>query len=139
MGGKGVCREPTLLRVIEQKREILHHLGWTEYFNRLQGDDTNVTLEFFQNLQGEISTVQGIRIPVTLEIIAEVTGLSNTGIQWTRKYTKLKEVVESFTEPGEELDKKGKGLNPSTLNEPWKELAGIVQQYITYDGRYDLI
>jgi hypothetical protein len=57
MGGKSVCREPTLLRVTEQAREILHCLGWTKYFNRLQGDDTNVTLEFFQNQQGEISMV----------------------------------------------------------------------------------
>ena len=46
----------------------------------------------------------------------------------------IHEVVESFTEPGEELDKKGKGLNPSTLSEPWKELARIVQWYITCDG-----
>jgi hypothetical protein len=37
------------------------------------------------------------------------------------------------------LDKKGKGLNPNTLSEPWKELVGIVQRYITYDGRYDVI
>jgi hypothetical protein len=100
---------------------------WTEYFSHLQGYDTNVTLEFFQNLEGEISTVQGIQILVTLEIIVEVIGLPNTGIQWKGKYMKLREVVESFTEPGEELDKKGKGLNPSTLSEPWKELAGIVQ------------
>ena len=47
--------------------------------------------------------------------------------------------MESFTERGEELDKKGKGLNPSTLSEPWKELAGIVQHYITCNGRYNVI
>jgi hypothetical protein len=38
----------------------------------------------------------------------------------------LKEVVESFIEPGEELDKKGKGLNPSALSEAWRELAGVI-------------
>jgi hypothetical protein len=134
MGGRSVRREPTLLQVTEQAREILHHLGWMEYFNCLQGYDTNVTLEFFQNLQGEISMVRGIRISVTPEILAEVTGLPNTGIQWTGRYTTLKEVVETFTDPGEELDKKGKGLNPSTLREPWKELVGVIQWYITYDG-----
>jgi hypothetical protein len=134
MGGRSVRREPTLLQVTEQAREILHCLGWTKYFNRLQGYDTNITLEFFQNLQGEISMVRDIRIPVTLEIIAEVTGLPNSGIQWIGKYTMLKEAVESFVDPGEELDKKGKGLNPNTLNEPWKELAGVIQRYITYDG-----
>jgi hypothetical protein len=61
------------------------------------------------------------------------------GIQWTGRYTTLKEAMETFTDPREELDKKGKGPNPSTLKEPWKELAGIIQWYITFDGRYDII
>ena len=122
MDGQSVHREPTLLQVTEQAREVLHCLGWTKYFNRLQGYDMNITLEFFQNFHGEISMVRDIRIPITLKIIAEVTSLPNSGIQWTGRYTMLKEAVESFIEPGEELDKKGKGLNPSTLSEPWKEL-----------------
>jgi hypothetical protein len=42
--------------------------------------------------------------------------------------------METFTDLGEELDKKGKRLNHSTLREPWKELAGIIQWYITCDG-----
>jgi hypothetical protein len=33
MGGRSVHQEPTLLQVTEQAREILHRLGWTEYFN----------------------------------------------------------------------------------------------------------
>jgi hypothetical protein len=96
MGGRSVRREPTLLQVTEQAREILHHLGWTEYFNRLQGYDTNITLTFFQNLQGGVSMVRDIQILVTEEIIAEVTGLPNTGIQWTGKYTMLKEACGIF-------------------------------------------
>jgi hypothetical protein len=42
--------------------------------------------------------------------------------------------METFIDLGEELDKKVKGLNPSTLREPWKELAGVIQWYITCDG-----
>ena len=83
--------------------------------------------------------VRGIQISTTLEILVEVTGLPNMGIQWTRWYKELKEAVETFTDPREELDKKGKGINPSTLKEPWKELAGVIQRYITCDGRYDVI
>ena len=78
--------------------------------------------------------VRGIQISVTPEILVEDTCLPNTDIQWTGRYTTLKEAVETFTDPGEELDKKGKGLNPSTLREPWKELVGIIQRYITCDG-----
>jgi len=47
--------------------------------------------------------------------------------------------VELFAEPGEEFDKKGKGLNPTALSEPWRELAGVVQRNITCDGRYDMV
>jgi len=59
-----------------------------------------------------------IRILVTQEIVAEVIGLPNTDIQWIGRYTTLKEAVEYFVDPGEELDKKGKGINPNTLSEP---------------------
>jgi hypothetical protein len=44
------------------------------------------------------------------------------------RYTMLKEAIESFVDLGEELDKKGKGLNPNILSEPWKELAGVIQR-----------
>jgi lambda repressor-like predicted transcriptional regulator len=83
--------------------------------------------------------VRDIQILVTEKIIAEVIGLPNEGIQWSGKYTMLKEVVESFIKPREELDKKGKGLNPTALNEPWRELEGVIQRYITYDGRYNVV
>jgi len=117
-GGRIIRREPTLLQVTYQDREILNHLGWIEYFNRLQGFDTNIALAFFQNLQQEISIFRGIQIPVIDAIITEVTGFPNEGTKWTGKYTTLQEVLESFAKPGEEFDKKGKGLNPSTLSEP---------------------
>jgi hypothetical protein len=45
---------------------------------------------------------------------------------WIGKYTTLKEAVESFVEPGEELDKRGKGLNPTTLSELWRDLEGTI-------------
>jgi hypothetical protein len=51
----------------------------------------------------------------------------------------FKEAVEYSVDPGEELDKKGKGLNPTALNELWREMVGTIQRYITYDGRYDVV
>jgi hypothetical protein len=78
--------------------------------------------------------VQGIQISITPEILAEVIGLPTMVIQWIGIYTTLSEAVETFTDPGEESNKKGKGINPSTLIEPWKELARIIQRYITCDG-----
>jgi hypothetical protein len=83
--------------------------------------------------------VLDIQIPITEEIIEEVTSPPIEGIHWIEKYTTFKEVVESFIEPREELDKKGKGLNPTTLDKPWRELVGVIQMYITCDGRYEVV
>ena len=83
--------------------------------------------------------IRDIQIPVTEEIIVEVTSLPNEGTQWNGKFTTLKEVVECFIETEEELDKKGKGLNPTALNEPWREMVGLIQRYITCDGRYNVV
>jgi hypothetical protein len=43
--------------------------------------------------------VRDIRIPVTQEIVEEVTGFPNIGIQWNGRYTMLKEAVEYFVDP----------------------------------------
>jgi hypothetical protein len=68
--------------------------------------------------------VRGIQISVTPEILAEVTGLPNTGIQWTGRYTTLKEAVETFTNLGEELDKKGKDSTPVPSENHGRNLHG---------------
>jgi len=44
-----------------------------------------------------------------------------------------------FTNPGEELVCKGKGFHPASFGEPWKDLADIIQRYITSDGRHDVV
>jgi hypothetical protein len=78
-------------------------------------------------------------IQVTNAIIVEVTSLPNKVTQWIGKYIALNEVVESFAEPGEEFNKKGKGLNHTTLSEPWRELAGVIQRYMKCKGRYHVM
>ena len=47
--------------------------------------------------------------------------------------------MEAFSDEGQELIKKGKGIQPSSLGKLWGELARIVQNYITYGGCKDLV
>lgn len=39
----------------------------------------------------------------------------------------------------EELIRKGKGYNLDSFTEPWKEMVGVVQRYITSNGWYDVV
>jgi hypothetical protein len=49
-------------------------------FSRLQGFDQQQVLQFARNLQEDYSIVQGVRIPVTEEYIAQFLGLPTNGI-----------------------------------------------------------
>jgi hypothetical protein len=50
------------------------------YFQRLQGFDQQEVLQFARNLQEDHSTIQGVRIPITEDDIAQVSGLPIIGI-----------------------------------------------------------
>ena len=83
--------------------------------------------------------VKGKKITVINAIIAEVSGLPVEGTTWAQKHVSIQDVVETFKDEGEKLVRKGKGIQPSSLEEPWRELASIVQKYITCDERHDVV
>ena len=126
MGGRAIRSEPQQLTISAAAREILERAGWLNYFNRLQESNETVAMEFLQNLQDDHSTVRGKRIAVTDDIIAEVSGLPATGPVWTLKKERLQKIMEIFQDEGQSLTIKGKGVLPTTLGEPWIELARTV-------------
>ena len=79
--------------------------------------------------------VKGRIITITDVVIAEVSGLPMEETIWSQKHVLLQDVVENFKDEGEQVVRKGKGIQPSSLAEPWRELASIIQRYITCDGR----
>lgn len=83
--------------------------------------------------------VRGRKITVLDVVIAEVSGLLAEGLVWANKLLKFHDAIETFKDEGQELIKKGKGIQPSSLGEPWGELARIVQNYITCDGHKDVV
>jgi len=78
--------------------------------------------------------VRGIQIIVTDILIEKVSGLPAKGLLWVGKRLKLHDTIEAFRDEGQELIKKGKGIWPSSLGDPWGELAQIFQNCITCDG-----
>ena len=139
MGGKTIRSEPHKLTASAAAREILENAGWLNYFNRLQESNEAVALEFLQNLQENHSIVGGKRIEVMEDIIAETSGLPAVGPRWELKKERLQKAMEIFQSEGQSLTVKGKGVLPTTLGEPWTELAKIVQSYITCEGRKDVV
>jgi hypothetical protein len=93
MGGPVVRKEPATTALLEHypaAYRIFEQAGWLQYFRRLQGCNESQTLQFARNLQDNHSIVAGVRISVTEEDIAAVSGLPMDGTrQFSRKHVTL--------------------------------------------------
>jgi hypothetical protein len=68
MGGFAVCHEPITLdtlRRLPKVYRIFEDAGWVAYFERLEGFDNDIALEFAQNLTRTHLHVIGLEISVT--------------------------------------------------------------------------
>src|ERR1700678_1771464 len=113
MGGPVVRKEPATIALLEHypaTYQIFEQAGWLHYFRRLQGYNEPQVLQFARNLQEDHSIVAGVRIPVTEEDIAAVSGLPMDGTrQFSRKHI-IGDVQQNFFLHGEEIILKGRGV-----------------------------
>jgi hypothetical protein len=142
MGGPVIRYEPamtTLLELYPEVYQIFQQAGWLGYFQRLQGFDQQQVLQFAQNLQQDHSIVQGVRIPVTEDDIAQVSGLPITGIHWFSRKHIILNAQQDFLLPGEQVEPKGRGVRLSSLPPPWPKVTEFVKHYLTCEGRYQVV
>jgi hypothetical protein len=142
MGGPVVRKEPATTALLEHypaAYQIFEQAGWLQYFRRLQGYNESQTLQFARNLQDNHSIVAGVRISVTEEDIAAVSGLPMDGTrQFSRKHA-IGDVQQSFFLAGERRVPKGRGVQLSSLPPPWPEVARFIKHYLTCEGRYQVV
>ena len=142
MGGNLITHEPattTLLELYPEAYQIFLHAGWLDYFRRLPDFDPQQVLEFACNLTEGFSVFQGVKIPVTEEIIAQVTGLPTKGTRWFSRKHLILNAQQNFLQPGENVEPKGRGVALQSLPQPWPKVAEFVKQYLTCEGRYQVI
>ena len=118
MGGNSLCNEPTKFQVTEWVRTILQQSSWISYLNRLQGFNTEIEIEFLQNLREGHTIVKGRVIPVSEEVIAELSEIPMEGKKWTNKHFLIEEEALVYQDPHEQLIQKGKGIYPASLRQP---------------------
>ena len=142
MGGPLITYEPastTVLELYPDIYQIFLQAGWIEYFKRLSDFNEQQVLEFVRNLREGFSVVQGIQIPVTEEVIAQATGLPTNSIRWFSRKHLILNAQQDFLRPGEQIEPKGRGVALRSLPPPWPRIAEFVKQYLTCEGRYQVI
>lgn len=97
LGGAPIRHEPTNVVVIYENAwalGIFEQVGWMAYFYRLQGFDTNISIEFSQGLSGYVTKVRGIDVPLIEVATERVMRLPIEGELWFNhqvEYTSLKD------------------------------------------------
>jgi len=119
MGGKAICSESTVLQVSERTREFLERADWFQYLTKLQVFHEEITLEFLQNLQNGHTMVKGRNITVSEAVISKVSELPVEGTRCMDKHVLLQDTIAVFQDPDEQLVRKGKGIHPTYLRQPW--------------------
>ena len=79
MGGNSLWNKPVNFPISDTNSAILQQASWLTYVHRLQGFDTEIAIEFLQNLQEGQTRIKGWIIPVTEYIIAEVSEIPIEG------------------------------------------------------------
>jgi hypothetical protein len=142
MGGSVIRNEPATTALLEHyptSYQIFQQAGWLNYFQRLQGYNEQQVLQFTQNLQEDHSVIEGVRISVTEEDIAEVSGLL---IDDTRMFSQkhiIENVQQNFFLLEERIELKGRGVQLSSLPPPWLEVTRFIKHYLTCEGRYQVV
>lgn len=139
MGGQLIRYDPIHLPEINEALNNLNHVGWIQYFRIIQGSYREIALEFMQNLDTKMTMVNIIHIQVNGEDIAKITRIAVEGEKRYELHTSLQNVGLLFIAHREELVKNGKGYNPNSFSKSWKDMGHIIQTYITFDGRFNVI
>jgi hypothetical protein len=142
MGGSAIKNEPATTTLLEQypvAYQIFEQAGWLHYFRRLQWYNEQQVLQFALNLQENHSVVDRVRISVTEEDVAAVSGLPTTGARiFSRKHI-IRGAQQNFFLPGEQIIFKGRGIQLSSLPPPWPGVAKFIKHYLTCEGRYQVV
>ena len=96
-------------------------------------------LEFAQNFQEDYSVVQGVRISVTEEDIAQVSGLPVTGARWFSRKQVILNAQQDFLLPEEQVENKGCGISLHSLPRPLPIVAEFIKHYLTCKGHYQVV
>lgn len=143
MGGKRKRVEPPSCAEWRKKTEvwdILRRGNFTDYMERLKGNNPAITHQFVKSWKDGSVLVGNQRMEVTEDIIAEATGLALDGTNFYRERKLSDKAIGDFVESEQErnrLVKIGNSyFNPASVSRPWRFVFFVIMEYLTLDGRY---
>jgi len=133
--GKINRAEPTDLSWIDQFPgcvEIFQNAGWLDFFKNIDGYNTEVSYQFAKSYNQDMIVFDTLRFKLTMELIAEATGIKNEGEMWFKKLPFTFD-AQRYLLPNVTPDW-SKGILIQNFRSEWVEPIRILQSYITCEG-----
>ena len=86
--GKINRAEPTNVEWIENLPEcveLFQQAGWMNFFKKIDGYNAEVSCRFSQGFKNDMVTFNTLKFKLTVDLIAEATGIKNEGELWFKK------------------------------------------------------
>lgn len=138
MGGAVARHEPYSMDALlnfPESYQIFRDFKWIEYFQKVEGLDEVVEIEFSQKLNNNQTWVRGLQFELTEEVISQVNTFPLEGWKWFNRKINDPSFKEYFLEGEEKLEEKGRGINRLSLPHPWVDVTLGLIKYITFEGR----
>ena len=135
--GKTNRVDPTELSWIDKFpgcAQLFQNAGWLDFFKRIDGYNTEVSYQFSKSYNQDMIAFDTLRCKLTLELIAEATGVRNEGEMWFKKLP-FTFNAQIYLLPGTTPDW-SKGILIQNFREEWVDPIKVLQRYITCEGRY---
>ena len=121
-----------------ERAALFKREGWFNFFEKITGFNLEVSQHFAQNFIKDTVTFDTLKFKLTEELIAEATDVSREGELWFENIP-FSFDPKDFLLPEIEALEWGKGVHSDKFKPEWKEAIGIVQSYVTCEGRFVVV
>ena len=119
----------------ENCMEIFENKQWVTFFEKFDGNNEHVSLDFAETFDGEGVIVGNLHFRLSEGILAQIIGLSHQGeIFFKTKKFKEKAWIPFLCRSRAGSVNWKKGIPRSWLVHPWDEIVYVIQKFITCEG-----
>ena len=117
---------------------LFKRAGWFSFFERITGFNPEVLYHFAQGFNKDTVAFDTLKFELIEKLIPEATSVSRDGELWFKKFPFIFNPKDFLLPEIEALDW-GKGVHLDKFKPEWKEAIGILQSYVTSEGRFALV
>ena len=118
---------------------MIEEVGLKGFFEKFQGFDNEVTLQFAKGFDGKITQIGNFVMAVNEKTIARATGFPLEGEKWFKNKVIDKQLALQFLKQTHHSQVDSiRGVPRSWFKDQWCNILFIIQKYLTCEGRYSI-